>query len=60
MDTIQRCIEIVRSEEELDGPMPPEIIDAFRTIGPEEACRMIVRATKTSIVRRLSVLAASQ
>lgn len=47
------CIADVRAEEELDGSIPDAVIEAFRGVGPEEACRSIVRVTKTGIETRI-------
>lgn len=47
------CIADVRFEEELDGPIPTALIEIFREVGPEEACRSIVRATKGGIEMRI-------
>lgn len=45
----EECAKIADAEPELPGDMPDEVKEGFRTIGPEEACRAIVRATKASI-----------
>lgn len=45
--------QIAESEPELEGPMPPENIEAVNRVGMEEALRATVRLAKRNIARRI-------
>ena len=51
----KRCLRIIESEEELNGPMPDAIWDEVK--GDREAverlCRVMVKTTKANIVNRI-------
>ena len=49
---LDQALEIVDSEEELNGPMPQEVMAAL-TENPTKSLRALVRATKKSIKERL-------
>ena len=52
-ELIKAVLEIVRTEEELDGPMPEANRLLAEQLGPEAHARAVVRSTKQSIERRL-------
>lgn len=49
----ERCAEIVRTEEELEGDPPQHVIAAMEQAGPVMNARSAVRATKASILKRM-------
>lgn len=53
MIPLSLVLEIIRTEEELDGPMPAENLFVAQEIGPEQHARLVVRGTKRSIERRI-------
>ena len=59
-DTINKVIEIVESEEELDGEMPDEIFETISYMvynkdkeNLAEMIRVLVRQTKNSIIENI-------
>lgn len=53
---VEAALEIVQSEPELPGPMPNDVQREMAGMGLAEALRAAVRATKSEIERRISLL----
>jgi hypothetical protein len=49
----ERCAKVAESEPELEGPMPPENIEAAKLVSLEDHLRVTVRLTKANIARRI-------
>lgn len=53
MEERERCAKVAESEPELEGPMPPENVEAAKLVSLEDHLRITVRLTKTNIARRI-------
>jgi hypothetical protein len=53
---INRCIEIVKNEEELDGEMPDSLYNKFQNLNKSqltESLRALIKLTKNNIIRNI-------